>query len=131
MRAGTRPAVALLANGTYEIAYESSAGYLTLYNLGAVTGTGLPMKSGTSPSISASGGGFEAAMQADTGVLWTYGTGIGMAAGTSPAITALAVGGGYETAIHESTGDFALWGVAGDLVVSQTMYSGASPTITW
>ena len=25
--AGTRPAIALLANGTYEIAYESSAGY--------------------------------------------------------------------------------------------------------
>jgi hypothetical protein len=52
------------------------------------------MKAGTSPSITClPGGGYEVALQINTGKLWSLGTfaykdwGAGMAAGTSPAIS--------------------------------------------
>ncbi len=56
------------------------------------------MASGTSPAITAlAGGGYEVALQANSGSLWTVGNGggsdrfgdwrLGMASGTSPAIT--------------------------------------------
>jgi hypothetical protein len=133
---GTSPAIAELSNGTYEIAYQSSTGYLTLFNSGTVTSTGLPMESGTSPAIASSGGSYQVAFQYSTGSMWTYtpsagGTNQfqGMLAGTSPAITALS-SGGYEMAFQANTGILILYGSGGDINTGLGMKSGTSPSIS-
>jgi hypothetical protein len=69
MMPGTSPAITELSNGTYEMAYQSSSGYLTLFNSGTVTPTSLPMKAGTSPAIAASGGSYQVAFQYSNGSL--------------------------------------------------------------
>jgi hypothetical protein len=133
---GTSPAIALLSNGTYEIAYQNSSDDLTLFNSGAVTYTYLPMKPGTSPAIAAqAGGGYQVAYQSSTGSLWTYtpssgavNQSQGMLAGTSPAITALS-GGGYEMAFQANTGILIVYGSGGDINTSLGMKSGTSPSI--
>jgi hypothetical protein len=136
MMGGTNPAIALLSNGTYEIAYQSSSGDLTLFNSGVLTNTGLPMKSGTSPAIAASGSSYQVAYQASSGSMWTYSpsTGAvnqsqGMLAGTSPSITALA-SGGYEMAFQANTGILILYGSGGDINTGLGMESGTSPSIS-
>lgn len=136
MMPGTSPAIAELSNGTYEIAYQSSTGYLTLFNSGTTTSTSLPMKPGTSPAIAASGGGYQVAFQYSNGSLWTYTPSAGgvnqsqgMLAGTSPAITALS-GGGYEMAFQANTGNLILYGSGGDLNTGLGMRSGTSPAIS-
>ena len=133
---GTSPAIALLSNGTYEIAYQSTSNYLTLFNSGTTSNTYLPMKPGTSPAIAAqAGGGYQVAYQSSTGSMWTYtpsSGGVnqsqGMLAGTSPAITALS-GGGYEMAFQANTGILILYGSGGDLNTGLGMKSGTSPSI--
>jgi hypothetical protein len=137
MELTTSPAIAELSNGTYEIAYQSSSGYLTLFNSGTLTNTGLAMKSGTSPAIAASpSGGYQVAYQASSGSMWTYtpsSGGVnqsqGMLAGTSPSITALS-GGGYEMAFQANTGILILYGSGGDINTSLGMKSGTSPSIS-
>jgi hypothetical protein len=136
MQLDTSPAIAELSNGTYEIAYQSSSGYLTLFNSGSLTNTGLPMKSGTSPAIAAqAGGGYQVAYQSSSGSMWTYtptSGGVnqsqGMLAGTSPSITALS-GGGYEMAFQANTGNLILYGSGGNLNTGLGMKSGTSPSI--
>ena len=65
------------------------------------------------------GGGFEAAFQANTGSLWTVGSAgnqdwkLGMMSGTSPSITALP-GGGFEAAFQANTGSLWTVGSAGN-----------------
>lgn len=134
--AGTNPAIALLSNGTYEIAYQSSIGYLILDNSGVLTSTGLAMKSGTSPAIAASGSSYQVAYQASSGSLWTYSPSAGavnqsqgMLAGTSPSITALA-SGGYEMAFQANTGILIVYGSGGDINTSLGMKAGTSPSIS-
>jgi len=136
MMAGTSPAITELSNGTYEMAYQSSAGYLTLLNSGTITNTFLPMKAGTSPAIAASGGSYQVAFQYSTGSMWTYSPSAGavnqsqgMLAGTSPAITALA-GGGYEMAFQANTGILILYGSGGNINTGLGMKAGTSPSIS-
>jgi len=133
----TNPAIALLSNGSYEIAYQSSSGYLTLDNSNSgVLNTGLPMKPGTSPAIAASGSSYQVAYQSSSGSMWTYSpsTGAvnqsqGMLAGTSPSIAALA-SGGYEMAFQANTGILILYGSGGDINTGLGMKSGTSPSIS-
>jgi hypothetical protein len=136
IQGGTSPAIALLSNGSYEVAYQSTSNYLTLFNSGTTSNTYLPMKPGTSPAIAAqAGGGYQVAYQSSTGSLWTYtpsSGGVnqsqGMLAGTSPAIAALS-GGGYEMAFQANTGILILYGSGGDLNTGLGMKSGTSPSI--
>jgi len=133
---GTSPAIALLSNGTYEIAYQSTSNDLTLFNSGTLTLTNLPMKPGTSPAIAAQAGDtYQVAYQSSSGSMWTYtpsSGGVnqsqGMLAGTSPAITALS-GGGYEEAFQANTGNLILYGSGGDNNTGLGMKSGTSPSI--
>jgi hypothetical protein len=96
----------------------------------------LGMMRGTSPSIAAlSGGGYEAALQANSTALWTVGDDgtkdwqVGMMSGTSPSITELA-GGGFEVAFQANTGDLWTVGTAGTVNWQMGMMSGTSPSIT-
>lgn len=137
MMAGTDPSIATLANGTIEIVFQANTGYLwtTSGTQGVGASTGLGMASGTSPAIAASASGdYKVAFQANTGVLWTYASSGSFAnqnqpmmAGTDPDITA--VSGGYETAIQNAQGDFAVFGEAGKVDTRQGMLNGTSPTI--
>ncbi len=123
IRQGTSPSMVELAgNSGYMTAYQgnTSGNYLTLYGrINAVEylrNTGYGMMAGTSPSIAAqSGGSYEVAFQANTGILWIYSslsgtavpTGYGMNPGTSPSIVALP-NGGYEVAF-QGAGNGKLW----------------------
>jgi hypothetical protein len=135
IESGTSPAITELSNGTYEMAYQSTAGYLIVTGSGVTTNTGLAMKAGTSPAIAGSPyGGYEVAYQASSGSLWSYTTSgatnqsQGMLAGTSPAITALS-SGGYEMAFQANTGILIVYGSGGDINTSLGMKSGTSPAI--
>jgi hypothetical protein len=97
------------ATGGYEIAYQGSNIDLWVTTIsGTPIDSHLGMTSGTDPSIAAAAtSGFNAAFQANTGILWDYtsstgrGTSLGysMLGGTSPAITAQpTAAGGYEIA---------------------------------
>jgi hypothetical protein len=136
MLGGTSPAIALLSNGTYEIAYQSTSGYLTLFNSGVITNTGQLMKAGTSPAIAATGSSYQVAYQSSGGSLWTDSPSAGavnqfqgMLTGTSPAITALA-SGGYEMAFQANTGILIVYGSGGDINTGLGMKSGTSPSIS-
>jgi len=136
MMAGTSPAIAALADGSYEVAYQDSNGHLlTFGSTGTSKDWGPGMKAGTSPAITAlAGGGYEVAFQDSSGTLWTDGTagnkawGLGMKAGTSPAITF--DGSGYEVAFQANTGN--LWTVGTDnhWDWGLGMRAGTSPAIT-
>ena len=110
MAPGTSPAVTTVPGGA-ETAYQDKNGYLQLTGTSGSFNSTLGMAQGTSPSITTvNGGGVMAALQANTGMLWTYspnsGWGdlyLGMMPGTSPSITALS-GGGYEIAFQANTG---------------------------
>jgi hypothetical protein len=135
IRSGTSPAITELSNGTYEMAYQSTSGYLIVTGSGVTTNTGLAMKAATSPAIAGSPyGGYEVAYQASSGSLWTYTTSgatnqsQGMLPGTSPAIAALSTGG-YEMAFQANTGILILYGSGGDINTSLGMRSGTSPAI--
>jgi hypothetical protein len=121
------------------VALQTSGNDLFM-STGAVTNTKGGMLKGTSPSIAAlPGGGYEAAFQANNGVLWLYSslsgtgssTGLGMEKGTSPSIAALP-GGGYVVAFQANSGDD-LWvysSVTGVGVnTNQGMLAGTSPSI--
>jgi len=108
----------------------------TTSNTGATTNWGLGMKAGTSPSITAlPGGGFQVAVQANTGDLWSVGTigtkswNVGMKAGSSPSITALPAGG-YEIAVQ--TNGSQLWTTSNTGATTNTqqgMAGATSPSI--
>ncbi|GIM93513.1 hypothetical protein [Paractinoplanes toevensis] len=70
--AGTSPSAVALPDGGFEIAYQTADGLLgTVAPSGAVTGLGLGMAAGTSPSIAARAGGWQIGFQANDGTLWT------------------------------------------------------------
>jgi hypothetical protein len=152
MAAGTSPSVAALPagssdpDGSYDVAYQNSDGYLSLAGPQGTGSLGLGMKAGTSPSIAELADGYQIAFQANTGDLWTTGTagtadlGLGMDNSTSPSI-AMAVTSGapineadnnYEIAFQANTGDLWATGNAGlpggDL--GQAMQPGTSPAIS-
>lgn len=110
---------------------QANTGVLWTYGTNGTQDLGLGMAAGTNPAIAGTAGGYELAMQTNTGVLLVYGavdsnTGIGMAAGTSPAITTVP-GGGFETGFEANTGDFTLWGNAGNVDTDQPM--AGSPSV--
>ena len=125
------------AGSTTDIAFQATTKTLWVSTgPGSGQNLGLGMKAGTSPAIATlSGGGYEAAFQANTGVLWIVANGVGhnlglaMAPATSPAITSLP-GCGYEAAFQATNGH--LWvvrnGVTHDLRLG--MMPGTSPAIT-
>jgi hypothetical protein len=93
------------------------------------------MMAGTSPSITGlSGGGFQAAFQANTGSLWTVGSAgsrdwkLGMMAGTSPAISAL--GGGFQIVFQANTGILWSTGSGGTRNWNLGMLAGTTPSGT-
>jgi|GEM_PF-849404 len=136
MKAGTSPAIAAVPGG-YEEAFQANTGALVVVGTVLQKNTGLGMKAGTSPAIaSLSGGSFEVAFQANTGVLWLYSsksgstnTGDPMMAGTSPAVAGLA-GGGFEVAYQASNGNLNLYSSSsGHKALGLGMYKGTSPAI--
>ena len=110
MTAGTSPAIAALAGGGYQMAFQANTGELIRFGAAGNVNERQGMAPGTSPAIAGlAGGGYEMAFQANTGQLIRFGTAgnvnehQGMAPGTSPAIAGLA-GGGYEMAFQANTG---------------------------
>jgi len=136
MAAGTSPAIAGLADGSYEIAFQANTGYLWTYSPSAGASLGLGMAAGTSPAIAGlNGGGYVIAFQANTGSLWIYSpstgainTGLGMAAGTSPAIAGLA-DGSYEIAFQANTGYLWTYSPSAGASLGLGMAAGTSPAI--
>ena len=141
LRPGTNPSVAAL-NGGDGVAYAGSDTSLHTYD--ARTGTSaslhLGMMAGTSPSYARLVGTDSAAIaiQANTGVLWTWVTPnvaqnlhLAMKAGTSPSIAGLAAGG-YEIAYQGSDGSLHVYSsitnVASSLHLG--MRPSTSPSIT-
>ena len=117
MAPGTRPAIARLATGGFEIAFVASDGVLWVQDAGIPGGsgrsTGLQLWPGTSPAIAAdTHGGWMIAAQDKDSRLWTIdsaGNQIKTPSAmspTSPAITHLATGG-YKIAFNASDGH--LW----------------------
>lgn len=117
----------------FTIADRNNAGYATYY-----LGWMMP------PGVTASGGGssgnsssvYQAAFQANTGVLFTdnSSTGVastnqGMAAGTNPSIASLP-SGGYEEAFQANTGSLFVAGSDGTFDTGLGMAAGTSPSIT-
>ncbi|WP_375424836.1 CHAP domain-containing protein, partial [uncultured Friedmanniella sp.] len=98
-----------------------------------------PPAEGTPTSGSTRQGGYETALQANTGSLWTIGNGggsdrtgarnLGVMTGTSPAVARLA-GGGYEVAFQANTGSLWVTGSAGTSDLGLGMMRGTSPAIT-
>ena len=106
MMAGTSPGIADLSSGQgYMVAFQASTGFLwtvgdpSEQQVGLAYNTNLGMMAGTSPSIASdpsenelTGGEYEIAFQANTGVLWSTGLynqgswDLTMAPGTSPSI---------------------------------------------
>jgi hypothetical protein len=85
-------------------------------------------------AVSAQSGGYETALQANTGTLIAYGnagdvnTGQTMMAHTSPSIVALP-DAAYEIALQANNGTLVVYGPAGDVNTGQAMMAGTSPSI--
>ena len=99
MMSGTSPAITILADGSYEEAFQANTGTLWLVNsAGGGSNTGLGVAAGTSPAITAlPDGSYEVAFNSSSGSLWTMNPGpggsdtsLGVENGTSPAITSTA-----------------------------------------
>jgi hypothetical protein len=136
MAAGTSPAIAALAGGGDEQAFQAKSGQLVVSGPSGTVATKQVMAPGTSPAIAAApDGGFEVAFQASDGDLQTYTPSAGpantkqaMAPGTSPAIAALATGG-YEEAFQTAAGTLAAAGSGGSVATRQALAHGTSPAI--
>lgn len=135
MKAGTSPAIAALAGGGYQMAFQANTGELIRFGAAGNANERQGMAPGTSPAIAGlAGGGYEMAFQANTGQLIRFGTAgnanedQGMKAGTSPSIAALP-GGGYQMAFQANTGDLIVFGSAGNINTGQGMMAGTSPAI--
>jgi len=130
------------AFGGYEVAFQGTNGNLWLATVGAngapfaPTDYGLPMRPGTSPSITFMHGvGYEIAFQGANTDLWVVGadyrgdTGLGMMSGTNPSIASL-TGGGWEAAFQANTTN--LWTIGADSNgdTGLGMNSGTSPSVT-
>jgi hypothetical protein len=93
------------------------------------------MMPGTSPSITALGGSFQVAFQANTTSLWTVGAGgnkdwgLGMMTGTSPAIAATS-DGSFVVKFQANTGSLWKAGDGGTGALNLGMMSGTSPSGT-
>ena len=121
-----------------EAAFQANTGHLWVAGSEPPTqDLRLKMMAGTSPSLTAlGGGGWQVAFQADSGNLCVIGSGLpmqdlglGMMPGTSPSITAL-VGGGWQAAFQANTGN--LWMVGSEQVAHDMglgMMSGTGPAI--
>lgn len=126
----------------HELAYQGTNTHLIIS--GTISeDTGLGMRTGTSPAITAlNNGGFEVAFQANTGDLWIAGSignlsigsglfasdlGFGMLANSSPSITA--IGSGYETAFQSNNRSLWVAGSAGTANWGLGMADGTSPSI--
>jgi hypothetical protein len=140
MATNTHPAIAVAANGSWEVVFQANTG--ELYEFTPQTGgvpLGYTMAGGTSPSITAlPSGGYEIAFQDSNGTLYELGpsgvwaTGLAMAGGTSPAITGVANDGNTTVAdFQDSAGYFcSISLIAGVCPNNYPMASGTSPGIT-
>ena len=93
---GTGPAIAGLAGGGYEVAFEANSGSLWTVGSAGNVSWRLGMWPATSPAIAGlTSGGYEAAFQANSGSLWRVGSAgnsqwpLGMLPHTSPSIVGL------------------------------------------
>jgi len=96
MSPGTSPAIAGLAGGGYEVAFEANTGSLWTVGIAGNKNWGLGMSPGTSPAIAGlAGGGYEVAFEANTTSLSTVGSAgnsswkLGMLQHTSPSIVGI------------------------------------------
>jgi hypothetical protein len=136
----TSPSIAALPSGGFQLAYTTSDGMLGVVSpTGVVTGLGLGLATGTSPSLAVSATGqWRIAMHANTGRLWTRSSdGTGgpvpgdrtMWPGTSPSIVALP-SGGFQIAYQTSDGILATVSPTGEVTsLGLGMAAGASPSI--
>jgi hypothetical protein len=138
MMPGTSPAITIMQNGAYEIAFQANTGTLwTVSNAGGGGNTGQPMNPKSSPSITAqnAGPGYQIAYERSDNGLWTYGVSSGfssffMQPGTSPAIAA-PQGGGWEVAFQASNTSLGVYGnAATNPNLGLGMDPASSPAIT-
>jgi hypothetical protein len=148
--AGTNPSIATLSSNTsppsgfvgYASAFQGSDGKLYISDSkGALTATGLAMKSGTSPAITAtSGGAYQVAYHASDETLHLY-TSAGTdwptgqlmkSTATSPSITTLTTGF-CEVAFQNSNTNLAFFntGTWSGFATGMGMNTATSPSITW
>ncbi len=140
MRPGSSPSITML-NGGYGVAYAGSDSSLRTYDSRSNTSANvhLGMMPGTSPSYTRLVGTDSAAIaiQANTGVLWTWSTTsasqnlhIALKAGTNPAIVGLAAGG-YEIAYHGTDGSLHVYSSITNVASSLhlAMNASTSPAI--
>jgi Ca2+-binding RTX toxin-like protein len=134
MMAGTSPSV----NGSGEVAYHDTSGTLGLLQSGG--DSGLPMRAGTSPSISDYQNADVIFYQGTNGDLWwthefvvapvpgsVGDTGLGMRAGTSPSVNDQGA-----VAFQANTGDLLImvnFGTGGTNDTGVKMMAGTSPSI--
>jgi len=121
-----------------EMAFQSNGGSLiTEFTLAGGSATEQGMAAGTSPSITklkSGSAGYQAAFQANKGLLYIWGPegygslGQGMAAGTSPSIGGLS-GGGYEVAFQANNSQLITVGTGGNVNWGLGMAAGTSPSI--
>jgi hypothetical protein len=111
MAAGTSPAIAGLAGGGYEMAFQANTGELIRFGTAGNENEHQGMAAGTSPAIAGlAGGGYEMAFQANTGELIVFGTAgninthQGMMHGTSPSIAA-STSGRYQVTFQANNGN--------------------------
>lgn len=134
MRAGTSPAIAGPAGGSYQIAFQNPNGQLTMTSPGANTVTNLYMAPASPAIAPLSGGGYEIAYAAPGDVLWRAGTagimntGLGMQPGTDAAIAGL-TGGSFEIVFQANTGHLWTLGPSGSLDTGLALASSSSPAI--
>lgn len=135
--AGTSPAVtpAIGNNFQYELAYQSTAGILSVAGSLGTGSLGLAMMPGTSPSIATlSDGGYEIAYQSNTGVLsltegdGALSAGVAMDPASSPSITSAGLNG-FEVAFQDASHDLEVYGGLGTENLGQAMASGTDPSI--
>jgi len=97
IQSGTRPALAPLTTGSWELAWNGGGGALWIYGPnGIAVSTGVTMRADASPSITAlPGGGYEVVYATPSGQIGTYINGtastlaLDVLSGTNPAVTPL------------------------------------------
>jgi hypothetical protein len=123
------------ATSGFEVGAEASTNNLYLYS--STTGgsqLGLGMLQGTSPSLTAVGGTYDAAFQDNGGQLYIHTPsqnspfGLGMMHGTSPSITTL-TNGAYEVAFQDNGGDLYLHTPGQNTPLGLGFEAGTSPSI--
>jgi hypothetical protein len=141
MAAGTSPALAEIAGGSYEVAFRANTGLLWTYcSCSGGQATSLGVESGTSPDITANGEGWVVALQgAGSHSLWLYlnnGTGMNLGGGisptTSPSIAERQGAAGiWEVAYHATKNNWleTFNPLTGLVTTEKVMRAGSSPSI--